>query len=126
LKASSNRTVNERKGEHGGEEGQRHLGGLEADGRRALASLEGKRNDGEGGVLDTGFTTKPYHTCDGWFCGWCAAKHFPPLGYIVRRIVLAVARPRVSIRVTGLGFEPFAVCGLPTRALAFARYRLYH
>jgi len=53
--------------------------------------------------------------------GWFAAKHSPPLGYVIRHIVLAFTRPRVSIRVTGLGFEPFAVCGFPTRALAFAR-----
>ena len=53
----------------------------------------------------------------GWFGGWFAAKHSSPLGYIVRRIVLAVTRPRVNIRVTGLGFEPFVVCGFPTRAL---------
>ena len=46
----------------------------------------------------------------GWFGGWFAAKHPPPLGYIVRGIVLAVTRPQVSIRVTCLGFEPFAVC----------------
>ena len=51
----------------------------------------------------------------------------------MRRIVLAVTRPPVSIRVTGLGFElvsihvtglgfePFAVCGFPTRDSAFAR-----
>ena len=65
----------------------------------------------------------------GWFGGWggwFAAMHSPLLGYIVRRIVLAVTRSRVSIRVTGLGFEPFAVCGFPTRALTFARYWLYH
>ena len=34
-----------------------------------------------------------------------ASKHSPPQGYIVRRIVLAVTRPPVSIRVMGLGFE---------------------
>jgi hypothetical protein len=62
----------------------------------------------------------------GWFGGWFAAKHSPPHGYIVRRIVLAVTTPRVSIRVTGLGFEPFAICGNRTRDFAFARYRLYH
>jgi len=28
----------------------------------------------------------------------------------MRPIVLAFTRPRVSIHVTGLGFEPFAVC----------------
>ncbi len=28
----------------------------------------------------------------------------------MRRIVLAFTRLRVSIRVTGLGFEPFTVC----------------
>jgi hypothetical protein len=56
----------------------------------------------------------------GGFCGWLAAKHSPPQGYIVRRIVLAVTRPRVSIRVTGLGFEPFAVCGIPTRVFTLA------
>jgi len=88
------------------------------------------------GLLDIGFTTKPYHTSKseasslvgfvGWFGGWFAAKHSPPLGCIMRRIVLAFTRPRVSIHVTGLGFEPFAVCGFPTRALAFARYWLYH
>ena len=57
----------------------------------------------------------------GWFGGWFAAKQSPPLGYIVHRIVLAVTRPWVSILVMGLGFEPFTVCGFPTRALAFAR-----
>jgi hypothetical protein len=63
-----------------------------------------------------------------WFGGWFAAKHSPPLGYIVLCIVLALTRPRVSIHVnvTGLVFEPFAVCGFPTRALAFASYQLYH
>ena len=35
-----------------------------------------------------------------------AAKHSPPLGYVMCRIVLAFTRPRVSIRVTLLGFEP--------------------
>ena len=35
----------------------------------------------------------------GWIGGWFAAKHSPPHGYIVRRIVLAVTSPRVSIRV---------------------------
>jgi hypothetical protein len=53
----------------------------------------------------------------------------------VCRIVLEVTRPWLSIRVTGvgfepvsirvrvtgLGFEPFPVCGFPTRDFAFAR-----
>ena len=60
----------------------------------------------------------------GLVVGWLLSTPLPK--DIVRHIVLAVTRPRVSIRVTGLGFEPFAVCGNPTRALAFARYRLYH
>ncbi len=48
---TSNRTADERKEEHGGEEGQCHLGGREADGgRSALASLAGERADGERGV----------------------------------------------------------------------------
>ena len=48
---ASNRTVDERKGEHRGEEEQRCSGGREADGgRSALASSAGERYDGEGGV----------------------------------------------------------------------------
>ena len=54
----------------------------------------------------------------GGFCGWLAAKPSPPQGYVVRRIVLAVTRPWVSIRVTGLGFEPFSICGIPTKEVS--------
>ena len=54
----------------------------------------------------------------GWFGGWFAAKHSSPLGYIVRRIVLAVTMPRVNIRVTGLGFD---VGFQPGRYFAFAK-----
>ena len=41
----------------------------------------------------------------------------------MRRIVLAfITRPQVSICVTGLGFEPFAVCGISTWDYSFAKH----